>query len=79
MVSAGLDLSGERVGMDSFLTPKELADILKVKPSTIYVWVHRGVDLPYIKVEGTIRFSQKSIEDWLAKREATKRRRNFED
>jgi len=63
--------------MNSYLTPKELAGILKVRPTTIYVWLHRGVDLPRVKIEGTIRFPQKSVEDWLAHREETKKRKDF--
>ncbi len=65
--------------MDQFLTPKELADVLKVKPSTIYIWVHRDIAPPYIKNGATLRFPIKDVEDWIAKKLKTKRRNNFED
>lgn len=64
--------------MERFLTPKQLAEVLSVKPGTIYSWLSRGVNIPHIKVSGTVRFREKAIEAWLLKEEHEKRRRNFE-
>ncbi len=46
------------------LTVKELAEILKSKPSTIYSWVEQGL-VPYIKLNGLVRFNEQDILDWL--------------
>jgi excisionase family DNA binding protein len=64
--------------MEKFFTPSELANILGIKPGTIYSWLSRGVDIPHIKIEGTVRFREKAIQDWLLKKEQEKRKRNFE-
>jgi excisionase family DNA binding protein len=64
--------------MDRLLTPTQLADILNVKPGTVYSWLSRGVDIPHVKIAGTVRFREKAIQDWLLKKEQEKKRRNFE-
>ena len=64
--------------MEKFFTPSELANLLGIKPGTIYSWLSRGVDIPHIKIEGTVRFREKAIQDWLLKKEQEKRKRNFE-
>jgi excisionase family DNA binding protein len=64
--------------MDKLLTPTQLADILNVKPGTVYSWLSRGVDIPHVKIAGTVRFREKAIQDWLLRKEQDKKRRNFE-
>lgn len=54
------------------LTPDETAKILRVSKQTIYRWVHLGF-IPHHKLGGSIRFSPKSIENWLKARENTGR------
>lgn len=54
------------------LLVNEVANILRVKKSTIYAMVRRG-EIPYIQlVQGrrktTLRFSRDSIEDFLRKK-----------
>jgi hypothetical protein len=51
---------------EKLLKPQELAEILKVRPGTIYPWISRGVDIPYVKIEGTVRFIRKAGEILLA-------------
>lgn len=46
--------------MEGFLDINELSGILKVKPSTIYGWIHEG-RVPYYKVVGLVRFKEKEI------------------
>jgi excisionase family DNA binding protein len=60
------------------LTPKQLADCLNVKPGTVYSWISRGVDIPHIKIQGTLRFRQEAVDTWLLDREKAKKKRNFE-
>jgi excisionase family DNA binding protein len=64
--------------MEKLLTPAELAGILGVRPGTVYSWVSRGVDVPHVKIAGTVRFREKAIQEWLLKKEHEKQRRNFE-
>jgi excisionase family DNA binding protein len=64
--------------LEKLLNPLQLAEILNVRPGTIYSWLSRGVDIPHIKIEGTVRFREKAIQDWLLKKEQGKKRRDFE-
>lgn len=64
--------------MEKLLTTTQLADILEVRPGTIYSWLSRGVDVPHVKIAGTVRFREKAIQDWLLEKERKRKRRNFE-
>ena len=47
-----------------FLDIGEIADYLKVKEGTVYVWVwHKQI--PYIKMGRLIRFDLRKVEKWL--------------
>ncbi len=54
--------------MDPLLTVDDLAIYFKVKPRTIYQWVHEGY-LPVVKLGSAVRFKQASIAEWVKKRE----------
>ena len=54
--------------MDKLLTDEQLSQLLQVKPSTIYKWVHYDY-VPHLKVGSLIRFKEKKVEEWLKKRE----------
>jgi len=64
--------------MEKLLNPLQLAEIIGVRPGTIYSWLSRGVDIPHVKIEGTLRFREKAISDWLLRKEQERKRRNFE-
>ena len=64
--------------MEKLLKGSQLAEILGVRPGTIYSWLSRGIDIPYVKIGGTIRFIEKEVMDWLIKKESERKRRNFE-
>lgn len=53
--------------MEQLLTPKQLAELLQIKLSTVYKWAHFGY-IPHIKMGDLIRFKEKRIEQWLDKR-----------
>jgi len=53
--------------MQKLLKPHEIADLLGVKPSTIYQWTHEGY-IPHIKVGRNVRFRECDIEQWLDKK-----------
>ena len=65
--------------MERLLNPKELAALLNVRPGTVYSWLSRGVDLPpFVKVGGSTRWQEKTVKDWIEKKERERKRRNFE-
>ena len=64
--------------MEKLLNPSQLAEILNVRPGTIYSWLSRGVDIPHVKIAGTVRFREKAVMDWLMEKERERKRRNFE-
>jgi excisionase family DNA binding protein len=64
--------------MEKLLDLQELAEILKVRPGTVYSWISRGVDIPHVKISGTVRFREKAVMDWILKKEREKKRKKFE-
>jgi excisionase family DNA binding protein len=46
------------------LTIKELAEQLRIKPSTLYAWASQS-KIPCVRIHGLIRFRQEEIERWL--------------
>ena len=52
---------------DEFLTVKELAGLLNLKPHTLYPKV-RGGQMPVFKVFGQYRFKKSEIDKWLKKK-----------
>lgn len=43
---------------------KTVADLLSVKQSTLYSWVHNGT-IPFHKLNGLIRFDMDEIQAWI--------------
>ncbi len=64
--------------MEHLLNPKQLAEILNIRLGTVYSWISRGVDIPHVKIAGTVRFREKAVMDWLMEKERERKRRNFE-
>jgi excisionase family DNA binding protein len=64
--------------MEKLLNPLQLAELLGVRPGTVYSWISRGVDIPHVKIAGTVRFREKAVMDWLMEKERERKRRNFE-
>lgn len=50
--------------MEKLLTVPEFAEILRVRPSTVYAKVHQG-KLPHIKVGRLIRFKEAHVDEFL--------------
>ena len=46
------------------LTIKELAEQLRIKPSTLYAWASQR-KIPCVRIHGLIRFRPEDIEGWL--------------
>ena len=55
-------------GLDRLLTVEDLAEKLRVKPRTIYQWVHERY-IPVVKLGSLVRFSPAGVSHWLKTRE----------
>jgi excisionase family DNA binding protein len=53
--------------MGKLLTIDEVSEILQVKKSTLYSWVHQG-KLRHVKVSRLLRFRQEDIDRWIEDR-----------
>lgn len=53
--------------MEPFLTPKQLSELLQVDKSTVYLWTHTEF-IPFFKLGRCVRFREKDVQEWLAKR-----------
>ena len=47
------------------LTIKDLAEQLRIKPSTLYAWASQG-KIPCVRIHGLIRFRSEDIDEWLS-------------
>lgn len=60
---------------EALWTVEDVARLLRVKKSTIYSLVHRGV-IPHMKITGKIlRFEKSKVAVWLAEKSAASRSR----
>ncbi len=50
--------------MEKLLTARQVSDLLEVKISTVYDWVHRGM-IPYVKLGRLIRFKKAEVFQWI--------------
>lgn len=46
------------------VTVKEVAELLKVKPATVYAWAEQGL-IPSFKANGARRFVEEDILRWV--------------
>lgn len=53
---------------DDLLTAEEVAEILRINPSTISKWVSMQ-KIPFVKVGGRVRFKRDSIDRWIKSHE----------
>ena len=51
--------------MDRLLTPKEVADILGVKPKTLTRWRMKKIGVAFLQVGTTIRYDPKDVAEWM--------------
>ena len=58
-----------------YLTIQDVAQLLQIKPSTLYAWAEQGA-IPHLKLGRLLRFDPDEIEAWLLtqRREATPER-----
>ena len=48
------------------MTAKQVSELIEVKPSTIYQWVHLGL-IPYAKLGKCVRFKKAELFRWIDK------------
>ncbi len=52
--------------MERLMTAKQVSELIEVKPSTIYQWVHLGL-IPYVKLGKCVRFKKVELFRWIDK------------
>ena len=68
---SGTPVDGESVSANTLLTIQEVCELLRVKRTYIY-WLTNQKKIPYIKMQGHLRFRQSEIDDWLASQEVVR-------
>ena len=65
---------------DRILNPTQVAELLGIKLGTLYSHLSRGNDLPaFFKIGSQARWRESTVWKWIEKKEASQRRKNFED
>ena len=63
-------------GLDRVLNPKEVADLLSIKLSTLFSHLSRGTPLPpFFKVGSQTRWRESVVWDWILQREKERKRK----
>lgn len=52
--------------MERLMTAKQVSELIEVKPSTVYQWVHVGL-IPYVKIGKCVRFKKDELFRWIDK------------
>jgi len=50
--------------VDEYLTMRELAERLKLRPQTIRLWVQKN-EIPHYRIRKNVRFRPDEIEKWI--------------
>lgn len=52
--------------MERLMTAKQVSELIEVRPSTVYQWVHLGL-IPYVKLGKCVRFKKAELFRWIDK------------
>ncbi|MBI1977527.1 MAG: helix-turn-helix domain-containing protein [Candidatus Omnitrophica bacterium] len=52
--------------MERLMTAKQVSELIEVKPSTVYQWVHLGL-IPHVKLGKCVRFKKDELFRWIDK------------
>ena len=52
--------------MERLMTAKQVSELIEVRPSTVYQWVHLGL-IPYVKIGKSVRFKKDELFRWIDK------------
>jgi len=58
--------------MKEYLTAKQVAEILKLHPKTVYRYIREGY-LPAVKMRRIVRISQEDVEKFINKEKVSKK------
>jgi excisionase family DNA binding protein len=61
-----------------FLSVEEAAELLRLKPSTIYAWVSKN-EIPYSKVGSRVLFEREALVEFVKTRESRKKKPREKD
>ena len=50
---------------ENYLTVNELCDWLKVRPATVYRWIHIHYGIPVVRTGTLLRFPESKVQAWL--------------
>jgi excisionase family DNA binding protein len=64
--------------MEKLLAPEAVCEILGIERSTLYAWTSRRM-IPFIKMNGLLRFREGEIQRWLKSRESAATMEEIED
>jgi excisionase family DNA binding protein len=53
-----------------FMTPDEVATLLRVPKGTLYGWRYKGIGPPASRVGRHLRYRREAVERWMHEREA---------
>ena len=59
--------------METLLTPEQIAEVLQMKPASVYELTRERSQkkhphpIPFLKVAGKVRFSRDAVQQWLLK------------
>jgi len=56
------------VTLPSYLTPKQVADMLQVDERTVLRWAQQDAYMPATRIGRVIRFEKTALERWLARK-----------
>lgn len=59
---------GAVVTLPSYLTPKQVADMLQVDERTVLRWAQQDAYMPATRIGRVIRFEKTALERWLARK-----------
>lgn len=52
--------------MDTLLTPREAAEILRIAPRTLETWRRRGDGPSFVRIPSGVRYQRADLEAYLA-------------
>ena len=67
----------ETASTPQYLTPEEVAKMLRVSPSTVYRWAASDATMPATRQGKTVRFRSDLLERWLTARTQHSRRQQI--
>lgn len=57
--------------MSAYLTPRELAELVRTSPRTVEGWRHRGTGPAFIRAAGRVLYDRADVDAWLAENRRT--------